>query len=313
MANVLIAARATTELEELLHDIPEGTDLRLQNAGDPYDDRLEEVEVLWGVIAETDFQRAKSLKWVHQPGIGVERHMYPAFKESDVVLTNCKGQAGTQISEHAFALLFALTRRILDQHDFMKQKHWERIPCFEMAGRTMGIVALGSIGTAMAYRAHAFGMRVLAVDPEPIEKPDFVERLEKPEWIGEMMSQSDVVVSCCPSTPESHRVVSADAIGRMKKNSYFINISRGKVVDEEALIQALQTGRIAGAGLDVTYEEPLPEDNPLWDLPNVILTSHSAGASDQGLPRSIELFVDNLNRYVKGEPLRNVVDKQKGY
>ena len=182
-----------------------------------------------------------------------------------------------------------------------------------MAGKTMGIVALGSIGTAMAYRAHAFGMRVLAVDPEPIEKPDFVERLEKPEWIGEMMAQCDVVVSCCPITPKSHRVVSADAIGRMKPNSYFINISRGKVVDEEALIHALQSGRIAGAGLDVTYEEPLPEDSPLWDLPNVILTSHSAGASDQGLPRSIDLFVDNLNRYVKGEPMRNVVDKEKGY
>ena len=127
------------------------------------------------------------------------------------------------------------------------------------------------------------------------------------------LKDSDVVVSCCPITPKSHRVVSADAIGRMKSDSYFINISRGKVVDEEALIHALQSGRIAGAGLDVTYEEPLPEDSPLWDLPNVILTSHSAGASDQGLPRSVDLFVDNLNRYVKGETLRNVVDKEKGY
>jgi phosphoglycerate dehydrogenase-like enzyme len=312
MPKILIASRSP-ELEKTLHDIPDGVDLHIQSVDDPYNDHLEDTEVLWGVIEEDDFARAKALKWVHQPGIGVERHMYPAFKESDVVLTNCKGQAGTQISEHAFALLFALTRRVLDQHDFMKKKHWERIPCFEMAGKTMGIVALGSIGTAMAYRAHAFGMRVLAVDPEPIEKPDFVERLEKPEWIGEMMAQCDVVVSCCPITPKSHRVVSADAIGRMKSDSYFINISRGKVVDEEALIHALQSGRIAGAGLDVTYEEPLPEDSPLWDLPNVILTSHSAGASDQGLPRSVDLFVDNLNRYVKGETLRNVVDKEKGY
>lgn len=312
MPKVIIASRSS-DLEGLLHDIPDGVDLHIQPDGDPYGDVLEEAEALWGVIEEDDFVRAKALKWVHQPGIGVERHMYPAFQDSDVVLTNCKGQAGTQISEHAFALLFALTRRVLDQHDFMKRKHWERIPCYEMAGKTMGIVALGSIGTAMAYRAHAFGMRVLAVDPEPIEKPDFVERLEKPEWIGEMMAQSDVVVSCCPITKESHRVISADAIGRMKPDSYFVNISRGKVVDEEALIHALQSGRIAGAGLDVTYEEPLPEDSPLWDMPNVILTSHSAGASDQGLERGVELFVDNLNRWVKGEEMRNVVDKQKGY
>lgn len=313
MPVVLIATRNPSELESHLTDLPDGVELKIQDATAPYDDCLSEAEVIWGLIEEDDFKRATSLKWVHQPGIGVERHMYPAFKQSDVVLTNAKGLAATQIPEHAFALLFALTRRVLDQHDFMKRKHWERIPCFEMAGKTMGIVGLGSIGTGLAVRAHAFGMRILAVDPEPIEKPDFVERLEKPEWIGEMMAQSDVVVSCCPITPESHRVVSADAIGRLKPTAYFVNISRGKVVDEEALIYALQSGRIAGAGLDVTYDEPLPEDSPLWDMPNVILTSHSAGASDVGMERSAELFLDNLDRHLKGEELRNVVDKQKGY
>ena len=128
-----------------------------------------------------------------------------------------------------------------------------------------------------------------------------------------MMSRSDVVVSCCPWTPETHELISADAIGRMKRGSYFINISRGKVVDEEALIGALKSGKLAGAGLDVTYEEPCPPDNPLWELPNVILTSHSAGQSQLYRRRAIQLFIDNLNRYANGEPLQNVVDKEKGY
>lgn len=301
------------EVEDMLSGVPEGTEVRHLPDGAPLADHLAGVEVFFGVIGEEDFKFADSLKWVHQPGIGVERHMFPAFKESDVILTNCKGLAGTQMSEHAFALLFALTRRIREQHDFMKEKHWERLPCMELSESTLGIVGLGSIGTAVAERARAFGLKILAVDPEPIEKPDCVERLEKPEWLGEMMSLSDVVISCCPSTPETHKLISSDAIGRMKRGSYFINISRGKVVDEEALIESLRAGRLAGAGLDVTYEEPCPEDNPLWELPNVLLTSHSAGSSQLGGRRSIQFFVENLNRYVNGEPLKNIVDKQKGY
>lgn len=313
MPGVLIQDQRNPEMEKMLSTAPAGTEFRFLPDGGKLTDHLAGVEVLYGTIREADFQRAGDLKWVHQPFAGAEGHMYPAFKQSSIILTNCRGLFGPQISEHAFALLFSLTRRILDQHDFMKRKHWEIVPCVELAESTMGIVGLGGIGTAIASRAKAFGLEVLAVDPEPIEKPDYVDRLEKPEWLGEMMSRSEVVVSCCPSTPETHKLISADAIGRMKRGSYFINISRGKVVDEEALIEALKSGKLAGAGLDVTYEEPCPTDNPLWELSNVILTSHSAGQSQLYRRRVIQLFIDNLRRYVNGEPLQNVVDKEKGY
>ncbi len=324
---VLIAARHNPELEKILDDVPEETELRLlpveeaipTNEGRMVGkaarlrDHLPGVEVVFGGVREQDFTFADSLKWIHQPSIGVEGHMYPALKESDVILTNCKGLGSTQLSEQAFALLLSLTRKTREQHDFNKEKTWKRIDCFELSGSTVGIVGLGGVGKAIALRAHAFGCKVLAVDIEDVEKPDYVERVEKPEWLGEMASQCDVLFSAVPSTPVSHKMIDGDAFGRMKPTSYFINVSRGKPVDEEALIEALRANRLAGAGLDVTYIEPCPQDSPLWDLPNVLLSSHSAGASQYVRPRALKFFVENLHRYVKGEPLEKVVDKHKGY
>ena len=325
MPVVLIAARHNSELEEILNDAPKEAELRFlpmeeaipTNEGRMVGqaaklrDHLPGVEVVFGAVREADFPFADSLKWIQQPSIGVEGHMYPALKESDVILPNCKDLGSTQLSAQAFALLLA--RTIREQHDFMKEKTWKRIDCFELSGSTVGMVGLGGVGRAMAKRAHAFGCKVLAVDIEDVEKPDYVERLEKPEWLGEMASQCDVLFSCVPSTPESHKIIDGDVFGRMKPSSYFINVTRGKVVDEEALIEALQAGRLAGAGLDVTYIEPCPPESPLWDIPNVILSSHSAGASQYVRPRALRFFVENLQRYVKGEPLEKVVDKQKGY
>lgn len=327
MPTVLIAARQEPDVEAMLADAPADAEIRYLpidesvptnvgrrvGRGSKLADHIGGVEVVYGFVREADFPLADALKWIQQPSIGAEAHMYPALKESDVILTNCKGLGSTQLSEQAFALLFSLTRRIREQHDFMKRKHWERVPCVELSESTMGLIGLGGVGMAMARRAHAFGMRVLAVDPEPIEKPDFVERLDTPDKLGEMAAESDVLASCCPFTPATHKLVDGDVIGRMKPTSYFVNVSRGKVVDEEALVEALQAGRLAGAGLDVTYVEPCPPESPLWDLPNVILSSHSAGSSQFVRPRAMRLFIDNLHRYVKGEGLVNVVDKEKGY
>ncbi len=324
---VLIAARHIQELEEILNDVPKSTEVRylpmekaiptnegrLLGEATNLRDHISGVEVVFGSVGQKDFPYADSLRWIQQIGIGVEGHMYPALKESDVILTNCKGLMSTQLSEQSFALLLTLTRCTREQHDFMKEKTWKRIDCFELSGSTVGIVGLGGVGRAVAQRAHAFGCRVLAVDIEDAEKPDYVERVGKPGWLGEMASQCDVLFSCVPSTPESHKMIDGDAFGRMKPSSYFINVSRGKVVDEEALIEALRAGRLAGAGLDVTYIEPCPPESPLWELPNVILSSHSASASQYVRPKVLKFFVENLHRYVKSEPLERVVDKQKGF
>jgi len=325
--DVLIAARHEPELEALFSEVPDGIELHYlpQESAIPTNEgrmvgkspalkvHLPGMEVVFGSVAESDFEHADALKWIQQPTIGVEGHMYPALQNSDVILTNCKDLGSTQLAEQAFALLLSITRCIREQHDFQKEKVWKRIPCFELGGSTVGVIGLGGVGRAVAKRAEAFGTRVLAVDIENVDKPDYVERVEKPDKLGDIASECDVLISCVPSTPLSHKMVDGDVIGRLKPNAYFINVSRGKVVDEDALIEALQTGRLAGAGLDVTYVEPCPQDSRLWDLPNVIMTSHSAGSSQNVRERAIRFFIENLNRYVKGEPLEKVVDKQKGY
>lgn len=239
--------------------------------------------------------------------------MYPAFKESDVMLTNCRGLYGTQIAEHAFALLLSLTRQIPAQLEFMKTKHWERLPCVELAGMTMGILGLGGIGKAIARRARAFEFDVIAADVEQINRPETVSELFGLDGLMEFLSKSNILVVCCPSTPETHKLLSHAQFNQMPDDSYVVNISRGKVIDEDALIATLQSGKLAGAGLDVTYTEPCPPESPLWEQPNVILTSHSAGASQHIRRRAMQLFIDNLHRYVADEPLVNLVDKDKGY
>ncbi len=310
---ILIASRQTPEVEAMLNDAPSEVEIHLLPPGEQLSDHLSGIEIIYGSIGEADLPKAESLRWVHQPHAGVEGFMYPAFKASDVVLTNCRRLYGRQISEHAFALLLSLTRSIPAQLEFMKHKHWERVPCIELAGMTMGILGLGGIGRAVAARAKAFEFNVIAVDPESMEKPDTVTQLGKLDWLPEMMAQSNVVMVCCPSTPETHKLLSHEQFNLLPDGSYLVNVSRGRIIDEDALIAALRSGKLAAAGLDVTYTEPCPPDNPLWTEPNVILTGHSAGASQHIRARAMQLFVENLHRYVKGEPLENVVDKQKGY
>ena len=310
---ILIASRQVPEVEAMLNDAPSEVEIHLLPPGEQPGDHLSGIEIIYGSISEADFPKAGSLRWVHQPHAGVEGFMYPAFKASDVVLTNCRRLYGRQISEHAFALLLSLTRSIPAQLEFMKRKHWERVPCIELAGMTMGILGLGGIGRAVAARAKAFEFNVIAVDPESMEKPDTVTQLGKLDWLPEMMAQSNVVMVCCPSTPETHKLLSHEQFNLLPDGSYLVNVSRGRIVDEDALIAALRNGKLAAAGLDVTYVEPCPPDSPLWTEPNVILTGHSAGASQHIRARAMQLFVENLHRYVKGEPLENVVDKQKGY
>ena len=310
---VLIGSRQAPEIEAMLSDVPTGVEVRFLPQGEPLRDHIAGVEILFGHISEDAMPKAAELRWVHQPHAGVEGFMYPAFKASDVMLTNCRGLYGTQIAEHAFALLLSLTRQIPAQLGFMKTKHWERLECIELAGMTMGILGLGGIGRAIAARARAFEFEVVAADAESIDKPDTVSELFGLDGLMEFLARSHILVVCCPSTPETHKLLSHAQFNQMPDDSYVVNISRGKVIDETALVAALQSGKLAGAGLDVTYTEPCPPENPLWEQQNVILTSHSAGASQHIRRRAMQLFIDNLHRYVAGNPLVNLVDKEKGY
>ena len=310
---VLIGSRQEPEIERMLSNVPLDVEVHFLPQGAPLRAHIAGIEILFGHIGEDAISEANALRWAHQPHAGVEGFMYPAFKASDVVLTNCRGLYGTQIAEHAFALLLALTRQIPGQLEFMKTKHWERIPCIELAGMTMGILGLGGIGRAIATRARAFEFEVIAADIEPIDKPNNVSERFGLDELLMFLEKSNILMVCCPSTPETHKLLSYAQFNQMPDSSYIVNVSRGKVVDEEALLAALQTGKLAGAGLDVTYTEPCPPENPLWEQENVILTSHSAGSSQHIRRRAMQLFIDNLHRYAAGESLVNVVDKQKGY
>ena len=310
---VLIASRPGPEIEAMLDDAPSEFEICFLPAGEKLGDHISDVEVLYGAIGEEDFSKAKALRWIQQPFVGVEWTRYPAFRDSDVSLVNSRILYGPQIAEHAFALLLSLTRGIITQLDFMRHKHWEWTPSIEIAGMTMCILGLGGIGRAVAVRAKAFDLKVIAVDKEPVEKPDTVDQLGQMDSLLDFLSQTDILMVCCPITPETHKLLSHDQFNAMPEGSYIVNVSRGKVVDEDALIGALDSGKLAGAGLDVTYTEPYPEDGPLWMRPNVILASHTAGGSQNIGKRAMTLFIENLYHDVNGEPLVNTVDKQKGY
>ena len=310
---VLIGSRQAPDIEAMLSDLPSTVEVRFLPHGESLRDHIADVDILFGHLGEDVMPEATALRWVHQPHAGVEGFMYPAFKASDVILTNCRGLYGTQIAEHAFALLLSLTRRIPEQLEFMKTKHWERVPCIELAGMTMGVLGLGGIGRAIAARAQAFEFNVIAADVEPIGKPDTVSELFDLDGLMVFLAKSNILMVCCPSTPETHKLLSDAQFNQMPDASFLVNVSRGRIIDETALITALQSGKLAGAGLDVTYTEPCPPESPLWKQENVILTSHSAGSSQHVRRRAMQLFIDNLHRYIKDEPLVNVVDKQKGY
>jgi phosphoglycerate dehydrogenase-like enzyme len=274
-----------------------------------------DAEVFLGTMSREQFLAAKRLRWFQAVSSGVDRYMFPELVESDVILTSEKGIVGTHLAEHAFALLLSLTRSIAPviREPTARNQLALRRAAWELTGRTMGIVGMGGTGVAVARRAHAFGMRCLAVDVEPVECPPFVEAVWPIERCHELLGASDVVTICAPLTRQSRRMFDSAAFAAMQPHAILVNVTRGEIVDEAALLAALREGRIGGAGLDVTPIEPLPDDHPLWRLPNAVVTPHTAGASPLRADRAIERFCENLQRLREGQPLLGVIDKRKGY
>lgn len=276
---------------------------------------MPEVDVVFGSFDHEMFLRGARLKWVQVTSAGVDGMMYPDFVDSDVVMTSAKGIVGVHLADHAMALLLALTRGIAwaIRHPSWDQREATRDMSWELLGSTMGIVGLGGTGREVAARALGFGMRVIAVDPMDVELPDGVEYCRGMDGLGDLLEASDVVAICAPLTPETEGMFDRAAFGRMQSHAVLVNVTRGPIMDEEALIEALETGAIGGAGLDVVPEEPMPDDHPLWRFDNVVITPHSAGGSPRRVDRSVDLFCDNLTRLLGGESLTSVIDKSKGY
>ncbi|MEE2778661.1 MAG: D-2-hydroxyacid dehydrogenase [Acidobacteriota bacterium] len=256
------------------------------------------------------------LRWMQTLSAGVETVLvHDQLAASDITLTNAKIIQGPEIADHAIGLLLNFTRNLKHYNQHMDEG-WNNqggLPIIELRGKTALIIGLGGIGTQIAQRAAAFEMRVLAVDPKDIPIHRDVAYVGKPDELDALLPEADVVISSVPHTPASRGMLGKKQFDLMKDGVYLINISRGPIVDTDALVAALRSGKVRAAGLDVTNPEPLPADHPLWSMPNVTITPHIATRSDMLNERRIQLFRDNVTRFVKKQPLRHVVDKEKGY
>jgi phosphoglycerate dehydrogenase-like enzyme len=284
--------------------------------------QLPDTEALmtWSLRPE-QFTLARKLRWIHSPAAAVHQLMFPELINSDVILTNAREVHGPVVAEHVMGLIFALAKRIPQavrlqlQHVWGQGAMWEsHPPPRELSGTTLGLVGLGSIGREVARRAAGLGMRVIAVREHPEKgSPENVAQVYSRAKLDAMLSQSDYVVLAAPTTPATRGLINAQRLAAMKADAYLINVGRGPLIDEGALIEALRGHKIAGAALDVFVEEPLPANSPLWDLDNLLITPHTAGLTEKLWERHYTLMSENLRRYLAGQPLLGLVNKQEGY
>lgn len=279
---------------------------------------LPEAEVLLAVaLTPAMLEAGKRLKWVQVISAGVD-HMAPEVLKSPVTIANARGMHVVHMSEHVLGYLLAFSRLLPDclrwqaAHDWRQKECIERV--FTLSGKTACIVGLGAIGAACAERLAALGVRVTGVRRRnDLPVPKGVARATGPEGLDELLAEADFVIVATPLTDATRNLIDAGRVARLKPGAYLVNIARAAVVDQAAMLTALRSGALAGAGLDVFATEPLPAESPLWDLPNVIVTPHSSGNYPGYVEQATSIFAENLRRWRAGEPLINVVDKQAGY
>jgi len=273
-----------------------------------------------GDINPAMVRAGKNLQWVQVLSAGVERVLHLSggtdLRDSKIVVTNNQIVQGPEIADHAMAMLLALARHLPMYFEDRKTENWRRggtYPGIELAGKTGVVIGLGGIGQQIAMRAWAHGMKIIGVDPEDIPFSPFWTRVVKPDALNEVLPQADVVFISAPHTEKSHKMMGRAQFDLLKKGSYFIAVSRGGIYDLDALVRALDSQQLAGAGVDVTDPEPLPKGHALWKFNNAIITPHIAGRSDMDRGRMLGTVKENIRRFAEGMPLLNVVDKQKGY
>ncbi len=296
------------------------------------DEPVDDVEaLLHGWLSADAFDRllahAPRLAWVHSASAGVERALTPAARERGIVITNARGVFSRPIAEYVLMMILAVRRKLPELLELQRERTWQPLEGGELRDVTVGIVGLGSIGRAVGALATAFGCRVIATRrrpdgpaagaPESAREFSFgeamLDRVGGPETLHALLAESDFVVLAAPLTPETENMIDAGTLAAMKPGAWLINVARGRLVDERALLRALRDGPIGGAILDTFRDEPLQASSPFYDLPNVIVTPHTSWSSSRVLDRSVELFCDNLRRFAAGEPLFNVVDPRQGY
>ena len=334
LSPILSARYRSRDLERIRAAAPDARIVMVSVEG-LADGPLDDVEVmLRGWLSSDAFDRilvrAPRLSWVHSATSGVERALTPAARERGVVVTNARGVFSRPIAEYVLMMILAISRRLPQLLELQRERTWQPLEGAELRDVTVGIVGLGSIGRAVGALATAFGCRVVAVrrrvdgggsssaastadlEGRPLGEV-LLDRVGGPETLPDLLAESDFIVLAAPLTPETEEMINAETLAFVKPGAWLINVARGRLIDERALLRALRDGGLGGAVLDTFHEEPLSPMSSFYDLPNVIVTPHTAWSSGRVLDRSVELFCDNLRRFATGEPLLNVVDPDAGY
>ncbi len=282
-------------------------------------DRVAGAQGIIGFCSEEIIDRGTELRWIQLPYAGAERCLaIPAIRERGILVTNAQRIYGPEIAEHVMAMILSFTRGLYRYIPAQAEASWNRglVPedkLWELEGKTLLVVGLGGIGTEVARLGNALGMEVVATRNSSRQGPSFVSYVGLADELPDLTPRADVIVNAAPLTPETTDLFDADFFSSMKPSAYFVNVGRGGSVVTEDLVAALESGALAGAGLDVTDPEPLPPDNPLWKLPNVIITPHVAAGSDLRSERLWVVLRENLRRYAAGEHMLSVVDVNRGY
>ncbi|MGE3268008.1 MAG: D-2-hydroxyacid dehydrogenase [Chloroflexota bacterium] len=318
MTKIILAAQRDEQRVAEVQARHPGVELVVAENRDEVLDQIGDADGVFGAVNAMEFAAAEQLRWVQAGSAGVEWLWdVPALQaRDDVVVTNMRSAHAATIADHLYAMLLNFTRCLPAFADLQSRGEWGRgqVPGLTaLKGRTMGIVGFGNIGRAIARRADGFEMSVLAVDAHPGEPAHGVAEVWPLSRLDEMCSQIDVLAISAPITPQTRGMIGPKQIELLRPGAYVMVMSRGNIVDEPALIKALESGHVAAAGLDVTHEEPLPADDPLWKAPNCIVTPHTSAMSPLTMDLVWQIFEENLGRFERGEPLMNVVDKRLGY
>ena len=279
----------------------------------PRDGLIATAEVIAGHLEPDELTRATSLRWNHLWTAGADADLPTEMIERDIILTSSAGNGAIPLAEHALLLMMMLNRDVPRWLAAQHTRTWDRFRHGELAGKTVGIIGLGSTGRDLAGKCAACHLRVLGLRNRPTIPADHVDRMYGPDQVVDLARECDFLVVTAPLTPATRGLINAEVFAAMKPTAVIVNVSRGEIIDEPAMLAAVSEHRIAGAGLDAHVQEPLPPDSPWWSLPNVVITPHNGATTPQTLTRAMDIFTDNLARYAAGQPLTNVVDKHAGY
>ena len=318
---VLVLADPADPQLAMLADLPEKTGIAVGNSPEAFERAAPDASVIFNwsgsrALLREVFAMAPKVRWVHSRSAGLDSLLFPELVESSVPLTNGTGVFSQSLGEFALAAILYFAKDFRRMIRNQMAGRWEQFDITEISGQTVGIVGYGDIGRAVATRVRAMGMRVLAVKRHgpPLYNVDpLVDQIYAPEHRIEMISRCDYIVAAAPLTPETRGMIGEAEFAAMKPSAVVINVGRGPVIDEDAMLKALTGGRIKGAGLDVFTHEPLPEGHPFYRLENVLLSPHCADHTADWLEQAMRFFVENFERFRKGEPLRNAVNKKLGY